>query len=123
MRPLAMFQLLILPLAFVVCGCASNNKGKIEGTKWVSQPTTVKGKALPAGILQLEFRADGSMLYRIGPQALSGRYSLGMGNSVTFNMDQELAGRKSHTETIVINGNQLTMTDTDGTTLTFNRAK
>jgi len=34
-----------------------------------------------------------------------------------------LAGRKNHVEKVVINGDRLTMTDSDGTQLTFDKTK
>lgn len=117
---LPMFALAVLLL---VGGCSSNNKGKIEGTKWSSQATTVKGQPLPAGILGLEFRADGSMVYQVGPQAYTGKYSLGGGDSVTLHLDKELANRKTHVQKVVINGENLTLIDSDGTQLTFNKTK
>jgi hypothetical protein len=115
----------VMPLFAVlfVVGCSSNNTGKIEGTKWSSLAGTVKGQPIPAGILQLEFRADGGLTYRAGPQTFTGTYSLGGGDAVTFNLDQELAGRKSHREKIVINGDNLTMTDSDGTAISFQKVK
>ncbi len=104
-------------------GCASANKGKIEGTKWSSKAATVKGKSIPAGALGLEFRSDGGLVYRIGPQTLSGTSALGGGDTVTFRLNQELAGRKTHAEKIAIGEDQLTLTDSDGAHLIFERAK
>jgi hypothetical protein len=46
-----------------------------------------------------------------------------MGPAVTMNFDTELGGRKVHAEKIIINGDQLTMTDSDGTQLTFQKVK
>jgi hypothetical protein len=111
--------LFLLPLG----GCKSNNKGKIEGTKWVSQATVQKGTNIPAGALQLEFSSDGKLVYRAGQQTFTGTYSLGMGDYVTLNLDQNLAGRKTHSEKVSISGDQLTMTDSDGTSLTFTKMK
>ena len=118
--------LTILPLMAMVLfltGCSSNNKGKIEGTKWSSNATTVKDKALPAGVLALEFAADGKLVYQAGPVRLTGTYSLGGGDSVTFNLDQDLAGRKNHVEKITISDNTLTMRDSDGTSVSFSKVK
>src|SRR5262249_2624151 len=92
----------LLLAVFCVIGCASKNKGKIEGTKWSSQSAVVKGQSLPAGALKLEFRSDGSLVYQAGPVTYTGRYSLGMGDYVTLKLDQDLAGRKSHSEKVVI---------------------
>jgi hypothetical protein len=102
---------------------ASNNKGHIEGTKWTSEATTVKGINIRAGLLKLEFGKDGSLVYVAGAQRLTGKYTLGEGDSVTLHLDKELAGRKDHKEKIVIKKDKLTMTDSDGTSLTFVKAK
>ena len=58
---------------------------------------------------------------RGGSQIYKGTYSLGMEDNVTLNLDRELAGRKNHVEQVIINGNHLTMIDSDGTQLTFNK--
>jgi hypothetical protein len=118
--------LAFLPLAALVLGltgCSSNNKGKIEGTKWNSNATNVKGKQIPAGMLRLEFTSDGKLTYNAGPVAFTGTYSLGGGDTVTFHLDQDLAGRKTHSEKITISGETLTMTDSDGTSIPFTKVK
>jgi hypothetical protein len=46
-----------------------------------------------------------------------------MGDNVTLNLDQELSGRKTHVEKVTISGDQLTMTDSDGTALTFKKVQ
>jgi hypothetical protein len=122
MKPAALLRLLPLAAILFLCGCSSNNKGKIEGTKWSSVAGSVKGKSLPAGILRLEFGADGGLVYTAGPARMTGKYSLGSGDSVTFHLDQPLQGSKTHVEKVSISGDRLTMTDTDGTQLTFEKA-
>src|SRR5206468_2705913 len=102
---------------------ASNNKGKIEGTKWSSVETEVKGVKLPAGSLKLEFAKDGKLVYQAGPVSFTGKYSLGEGDKVTFHLDKELAGKKEHIEDVAIKGDRLKMTDSDGTSVTFERAR
>lgn len=116
----------IVLLALSSAGCSSSNKGKIEGTKWTSLATkmNVKGKGMtdiPADLLKLEFTKDGRVTYTIGPMTVSGTYSLGMGDLVTLKFDQELEGRKTHTERVKISGDTLTMTDSDGTAVSFKR--
>jgi hypothetical protein len=123
MRPVGTLRLVLLAALLLTAGCASNNKGKIEGTKWSSQAANVKGQSVPAGALTLEFGSDGSLVYKAGPQTFKGTYSLGMGDSVTLKLDRELAGRKNHVEKVVINGDRLTMTDSDGTQLMFDKTK
>ena len=123
MRPAHILRLVLLTAVLLTSGCASNNKGKIEGTKWSSLAGTVKGNFLPAGTLQLEFRSDKSLVYGGGPLVYTGTYSLGMGDTVTFHLTKELAGRKDHAQKIVVNGDRLTVTDSDGTQLTFEKVK
>jgi len=108
-------------MAVVVAGCESNNKGKIEGTKWSSMSATVDGQRIPAGALKLEFSKDGKLRYDAGPKVFTGTYSLGSGDYVTLNLNQDLAGRKQHVETIKIEGSKLTMIDSDGTSLSFRK--
>lgn len=116
--------MLVLALLVTVAGCSSNNKGKIEGTKWSCQAGTVKGNPIPAGAVRLEFSKDGKVTYVIGPKTVTGTYSLGSGDNVTFNFDQALSdGKKKAMDKIQINGDTMTMSDPDGTTLTFNKVK
>ncbi len=121
---------LAIPLKLIVTvailsafGCSSDNKGKIEGTRWTSNAGSVKGAAIPAGIMTLSFSTDGKLNYVAGPQTMSGTYSLGSGNTVVFKFDKELSGRKTHYQKITINGNTLTLADSDGTQLTFTKVQ
>ncbi len=104
-------------------GCSSNNEGKIEGTVWSSQSTMVDKQMLPAGALQLEFAKDGAPTYIAGPQTFTGKYTIGSGDYVTFKLNQSLAGRKNHVQRVSIKGDVLTLKDSDGTAVTFNRAE
>jgi hypothetical protein len=115
----------LLPIIVVLfcCGCESKLKGKIEGTKWSSVAGVIKGKQIPAGGLRLDFGADGRLVYVVGFEQLTGRYSLGMGDNVTLTFDQEVSGRKTHVQKIFINGGKLTMRDSDGTELAFDPVK
>jgi hypothetical protein len=122
--------IVLLPLVFVV-GCLSENKGKIEGTRWVSRPATISAKMappgypssvrVPGGYLELHFHQDGNLYYIIRGKIHTGKYSLGMGNIVTFHLDEPVAGMKIHAEKIVIDGEQMSVTDSDGTQLTFDK--
>lgn len=105
-----------LPLLAIVAvvflaGCTSNNKGKIEGTKWRAAINNVR----------LEFDKDGSMRFSVRGRTVSGKYTLNAGDYVTMTFDEDFAGRRKHREKIVIKGDTLTMTDSDGTSLTFSR--
>jgi hypothetical protein len=110
----------ILAIVIATTGCESNNKGKIEGTKWSNDAVSILGKDLPAGRIKLDFNADGKLVYDV-KEKYTGTYSLGMGSIVTLNLDHDLAGSKRHAERIVINGDKLTMTDSNGTALTFSK--
>jgi uncharacterized protein (TIGR03066 family) len=101
----------------------SNNKGKIEGTKWSSIEATVNGTKIAAGALKMEFGKDGKFVYDIPTGKVSGTYELGDGDKVTLKFEKELAGKKTHVETITLKDNKLTMTDSDGTSLTFEKTK
>jgi hypothetical protein len=107
-------------VVLALCGC-SNNKGKIENTKWTSEDTVAKGIHVPAGAVFLHFHKDGTLSGRFGNNSLTGKYVLGFGDNVTFHLDQTIANHKTHTETIVIDGDRLTMTDSDGTRMTFRK--
>ena len=122
---LATFVLIAPPLsiAFPDRQPGSNNKGKIEGTKWANVEGTVKGQKVPAALLKLEFTKDGKLVYDVAVRKLTGTYTLGSGDSVTLNLDEELAGTKMHTEKITIKDGVLTMTDSDGTELAFEMQK
>jgi uncharacterized protein YndB with AHSA1/START domain len=123
MRPVVVLCLAFAVLLLFAFGCSSSNKGKIEGTKWTSLATTVKGESLPAGARYLEFTKDSKMVYTTGTQPHTGTYSLGLGPAVTFNLEKEVDGRKVHPEKIVIDGDQLTLTESDGTQVTFQRVQ
>jgi hypothetical protein len=121
MRRFHALHLVVFLLVFTACGCPSNNKGKIEGTKWISEAATVKGVTLPAGMLSLEFKKDGTLRASARGRTVTGNYSLGWGDFVTLNFDQPLVTGKTHRETIVIKGNRMTMSDPDGTSMTFRK--
>lgn len=104
-------------------GCspgASNNKGKIEGTKWENEATTIDGKEIPAGDVYLEFTKDGKLHFDNPKSANDGTYTLGSGDQVIFNFDKEFSGSKKHVETIKVDGDKLTLSDAKGT-IVFNR--
>lgn len=114
----------LLLLSFVcLAGCNSNNKGKIEGTKWVNEPMTFEGKRLRAGILRLEFDKDGTLRFGLAMAMKKGTYKLAGGDTVIMKFDTEVSGRKTHHEKITVSGDSLTMTDTDGKSLKFKRVK
>jgi hypothetical protein len=106
----------------VALGCSSDNKGKIEETKWLSQAATLQGESLAAGARELLFQKEGHLVYRIGAKVYQGTYALGLGPAVTFHLEEELDGRKIHPEKIVINGNELTVTHPDGSALTYQKS-
>jgi hypothetical protein len=104
----------------LVNGCSSNS-GKIEGTRWNSQVATLKGLHAPKGIVQLIFNRNGSFVYVVGPKTFKGSYSLGIGDTVTLHMEQDFPGRKDHSEMVTVGGSVLTMTDSDGTAIAFDK--
>jgi len=110
-----------LVVCFGLAGCESNNKGKIEGTKWSCIDQTVKGQRVPEGSLKLEFKSDGKLVYTVASTIYTGTYKLSMGDRVTLRLDQPLAGSKRHDEAVKIDGGKLTMTDGDGTAAVFKK--
>ena len=121
MRPAGTLRLALVAVTILTCGCLSNNKGQIEGTKWTSLAGTIKGNPTPPGAMEVEFMNDGTLHATRGMRQLTGTYSLGTGDSVVLNLGEELNGRKQHAEMIAINGDRLTMTDSDGTMITFSK--
>ena len=119
MRLVVVLRLAFAALLLFSFGCSSSNKDRIEGTKWTSLAATVKGESLPAGARYLEFSKDSKMVYTTGGQPHTGTYSLGLGPTVTFNLEKEVDGRKIHPEKIVIDGDRLTLTEPDGSQVTF----
>ena len=121
MRSNVLFRLPVFLLLLFAIGCESKNVGKLEGTRWRSEPSKVKSQHVPEGYLQLEFARDGGLVYRAGGLTFHGTYTLGMGNRVTFHLDKPLAGRKTHSETIEVRHGQITVTDSDGTAMNFRK--
>jgi hypothetical protein len=101
----------------------SNNKGKIEGTKWTSLEFTAKGKKVPADSVRFEFAKDGKLTYWILDKPYRGVYTLGDGDIVTLDLDEPLAGSKKHIQTIIIKDDSLRLIDTDKTELKFKKDK
>jgi hypothetical protein len=111
-------------LAAVLCivGCNSNNKGKLEGTKWSSQAFTPQGgKLIAAGMITFEFTTSGQVTYKIVDQSYTGRYTLNAGDYVTLHLDQPLAGSRTHRQRIIVRGTTMQLIDTDGTSITFDK--
>jgi hypothetical protein len=114
------------------CDVDSENKGKLEGTRWSSEAGNVqlrnvnipggpKSVRIPAGYMELDFQKDGTLFYIINNKLYRGKYSLGAGQTVVLKLEEQLSGRTEHAEKIHIQGTRLTMTDTDGTSLKFRK--
>lgn len=108
--------LLALPLVLVL-GCSSNNKGKIEGTKW-----KLRG-GMPGSELIYEYGSDGRITVGNGAVQITGTYSLGAGDRIRMTMDQAIDGHTQLTTNATITGDVMTCVDPDGTTLMFDRVK
>jgi hypothetical protein len=121
MKPVRLLALAVVALLPLAVGCNSNNEGKIEGTRWSSQKITMRGQNIPdaAGMLKINFNKDGRVTYITPQGTFTGTYTLGWGDNVTLNFNRELGGLKSHTESVSIDGKQMTMTDSDGTSAVF----
>jgi hypothetical protein len=124
MRPLQAARLALVAAVVFLAGCPSNNYGKIEGTKWRSVASTVNGRSVPSGFFHVEFGKDGKVFFHAGNVKATGTYSMDWGGDVvTFNFDREIFGRRTHNESITIDGDKLTMTDLDGTAMNFRKVK
>jgi hypothetical protein len=123
MSPLKCCRPVLFVLLLLCCGCASKNKGRIEGTTWTSLATTMNGVHVPAGMVTLEFTATGALTLTTAGERYTGRYSLGFGDNVTFSLDQELEGQKVHYQRVSITGTELTLIDSDGTRFKFQKAQ
>jgi hypothetical protein len=111
-------------LAISGCGMAeSKNKGKLEGTRWSSEKTSYMGKEVPAGHLKLTFSFGGRMTYYVGTEAYAGKFVLGSGQIVTFELDREFAGSKKHAERIWFEGEKMVVSDVLGPKVSFARLR
>ena len=113
-------------LCLVLVGCGSNNKDKIEGTRWSSQEQKAGAKVAPKGAIELRFSGDGNFEWKFGSEAkpikLKGTYTLGSGDNVTFHFEEEFEERKEHTEKIQVRDKTLTLSDAKGN-ITFDRVE
>ena len=131
MRPATVLLLALVCAIALASGCSSYNKGKLEGTKWVSVPTTIKNVELERGDRVLEFKKENDDLVYVvkdsrgQERTLTGKWEYNAGHFVTLKFDQTLNDRKRHVEKIEISpdGDRLKMTDSDGTSVTFERAQ
>ena len=119
MRPAFLARMALVAALVIAAGCSSN-KSKIEGT-WSSRATTSKDDAAPADSRRLQFGKDGHLFYTIAGRQYKGNFTLGMGPAVTFTFEEDLDGRKIHPHKVVIDGEQLTLTNADGKDLTFQK--
>jgi hypothetical protein len=107
--------------SFASVGCESNNKGKIEGTKWTGEL-----KETPGVWLRMEFATDGRLRMVISghgqSKTITGKWKLSFGDYVEMSdLSEALAGLKTHMEKITITGKTMVMTDSDGKTVTFEK--
>jgi len=111
----------------------SNNKGKLEGTKWSSKAFEVAGPnntkiTLPAGACVVEFKADMKLTMVMkdqkGPETINGTYVLGPGDEVTLTPDKGQKVSEVLTVKIVVKGDEMTLTGLlGGQALEFARAR
>lgn len=118
MRPAFLARMALAAALIVVVGC-SDNKGKIEGTTWAWVDITAKSDDKSVAERRLNFDKDGHLFYTVFGRHYKGNYTLGMGPAVTFTLEEDLDGRKIYAHKLVVEGNQLMLTDADGKMLTF----
>lgn len=123
--------LVVCGVALVATACSSNNKGKIEG-KWKATSIPDMPAGVPAGAVQMvmEFTADGKMVMNMEllgtkQEVMSADYSLGSGDWVFFtNMKPTPKdGKTKSKDKITITGDNLTIDDEKGKTMSFTRVK
>jgi hypothetical protein len=102
-------------------GSGSSLKGKIEG-KWAALAGSFRGKKVAAGEIKLELEPSGAFVFHDGADALNGKYSLA-DDTITFNFDGEFRGQKTLTEKASVTTELLTITDSDGSSLGFDKWK
>ena len=111
--------------AFLLClmaGCASKNKGKIEGTTWENDSCFIEGKLFNSKSLVLDFAQGGGFkMTFMGQTILNGTYSVGMGDMISLKFDQTVDGSNRSTEKITIEGDVLTMEDPKGKPIKFRK--
>jgi uncharacterized protein (TIGR03066 family) len=118
-------RLAAVALVLLAVPACSFNRGKIVG-KWESTGGSVP---MPGGAkMIMEFTSGGKMSMTISAgivnKTITGKYSLGMFNSVTlYDLSEALSGRTKHVEQVKITGDELKMTDSDGKFMTFKRVK
>ncbi|WP_020475304.1 hypothetical protein [Zavarzinella formosa] len=117
-------QLAVVVGGLMATGGMSNNKGKIEGTKWVNIKSMINNEqTIPAGIITLDFKKDGGFVQTILVQRYSGTYLLQTGDHITLKLDEPLDGHTELHAKFIIDRAVLLMRDSDGTTITFAKSK
>lgn len=126
-RHLLLTVLALVSLALSSCDFIgpSNNKEKIVG-KWRGSVNLYGKKNFPVSMV-VEFEKDGSFMMKgFGPTRtlkITGKYKLNSGDYVTlYDLSEAIMGRTIHRERVTIEGDSLTMVDTDGTAMKFTRA-
>ena len=125
--------LVLASAALLAAGCGSNNKGKIVG-KWKATAVSGAGAegmdlgaAAGDGGMFMEFTEDGRFkmyLSAMGQQMElgSGKYSLGMGDTVTLSdLSPPQDGKTTSRESITIKGDTMTLKGEAGKSITLTR--
>ena len=76
-----MFKRFGVVFVVTLAGCSSDNRDKIEGTKWISQEVVKEKEIAPKGGIRLEFQEDGTLLWTSGKMTIRGRYVLRAGHA------------------------------------------
>jgi hypothetical protein len=123
MRSPGLRLLIVCALVAPFAGCSSNNKGKIEGTTWIVTGGTIPAAGQNVG-LEYEFTTDGRLLVGAAglPKTQIAKYTLGMGSRLNLEIHDSKTGKTSKEFTsLKIDGDTMTMTDSDKTYLSFKR--
>jgi uncharacterized protein (TIGR03066 family) len=109
-------RLAVVALALLAVPACSFNRGKLVG-KW---EYAGGGEDLPPDTrMVLEFTADGKFTWAVSSgianKTITGKYRLGFANYVTLtDLSEPLKDSRTHTETVSVNGDELTMKDNGG---------
>ncbi len=117
----AIHVLVAAGLFCLVSACSSQNRGKIEGTKWTNLAADVHNNPVPRDLIQIEFFPDGKLRYVIDQKEHGGSYSFGTRHYVFFRLDPPVEMISGYWEEVLLADRRLTLKDASGTALVFER--
>src|SRR5262249_18267162 len=104
--------LLLVALLFIPA-CSSNDRWQLHG-RWISTETS------PSCAIRFDANGVVTILPASGEE-IRGRYTLLAGDYVDIELNQAWSGSMRHREKVTLTGSILTLHDSDGNTLRFQR--